>query len=466
MRVALYSDSVEETTQSCLIILSLFGVLLSFLFLFSFLFLSLKQHRISMGIAQSDCVGDMDHEQFMRCNTFPEGMVERESARQGMSKNCIFALDDPEKALVQECLQKGQLSPLENRGLGCMLGMAVGDAVGAPLEFSAVRYGVEDFVPAKAAVELPVKLWTAKGYNTFNLKPGQWTDDCSMGLCVADSLLVHQGKFEPQDLRLRFLNWWSMGYNNAFGWDEECDSKGSVGLGGNISQSMGEFVRSKTPYTLAGDKNTSGNGSIMRNAAIPLCYHSDMAKALDVARKQSKTTHQGDEAAECCAAMTWITVTAMNNPAMGAKELLDRLGREFHSNFYSVQCLVQSRKEERHPSNENQELVNRNWNWRDPDFRYSPARANSQPGYVGSYCMDALAMALHCVWTTDTFVEATLKIINMRGDSDSTGSVCAQIAGSIYGISAIPKCWIEAVQRWDAGGMIALRGWRLMKLLK
>lgn len=71
-----------------------------------------------------------------------------------------------------------------------------------------------------------------------------------MMLCIADSLLESKG-FDGKDMRLRFLNWWQLGYNNAFGWDEERKksphSAGSVGLGGNISSSMSEFVRVRRP---------------------------------------------------------------------------------------------------------------------------------------------------------------------------------------------------------------------------
>lgn len=94
--------------------------------------------------------------------------------------------------------------------------------------------------------------------------------------------------------RLRFLNWWQLGYNNAFGWDEERKkgphSAGSVGLGGNISSSMSEFVRvpttkeysnlkKQTDFTEAGDARTSGNGSIMRNGAVPVYYAKEGTQA-------------------------------------------------------------------------------------------------------------------------------------------------------------------------------------------
>ena len=51
----------------------------------------------------------------------------------------------------------------------------------------------------------------------------------------------------------------------------------------------------------------------------------------------------------------------------------------------------------------NKSLADRNWNWREKDFSYSPSRLDNMPGYIGSYCMDALAMALHTVMYSDSF---------------------------------------------------------------
>ena len=109
---------------------------------------------------------------------------------------------------------------------------------------------------------------------------------------MAESLLECKG-FNAFDLRVRFSNWWNFGYCNAFGNDEDRPDKRSVGLGGNISLSFSEFQKKKSEYTTSGDLNTSGNGSVMRNAAIPVFYHRNMEKALEFSRKQSKTTHQG-----------------------------------------------------------------------------------------------------------------------------------------------------------------------------
>jgi hypothetical protein len=82
--------------------------------------------------------------------------------------------------------------------------------------------------------------------------------------------------------------------------------------------------------------------------------------------------------------------------------------------------------------------------------------------YIGSYAMDGLAMALHCVYSTRSFQAAVLKAVNLQGDADSVGSVTGQLAGAIYGVAGIPRDWLETVQQWDRHGDIALKAHKLM----
>lgn len=91
------------------------------------------------------------------------------------------------------------------------------------------------------------------------------------------------------------------------------------------------------------------------------------------------------------------------------------------------------------------------------EHQFSPARAAAQPGYVGSYAMDAAAMALHCVWVTDSAKDALLLAANHRGDADSVAAVTGALCGALYGAAALPRDWVAAVQRWDGGGSIAER---------
>lgn len=83
----------------------------------------------------------------------------------------------------------------------------------------------------------------------------------------------------------------------------------------------------------------------------------------------------------------------------------------------------------------NRSIRDRNWNWKDINFTYSETRTYYQPGYIGSYCMDALSMALHTVWHTSTFKEVAILNANLGGDCDTVGAIAGQIAGAMYGIS-------------------------------
>ena len=341
----------------------------------------------------------------------------------------------------RELLKKYNLSNEEKKGIGSMLGMAIGDAMGARYEFKKVRYDKIDLIDMGEP-----------GISNFKMEPGQWTDDTSMGLCLADSLLMNKGELKPHDLMRRFFCWWYGGYNNAF--RNNSTPRHSVGLGGNIFQSFISYKEKQEEETKAGDKNTSGNGSIMRNAAIPICFHYDINKACEKARKQSLVTHQGLEAKECCSLLTHIIVKIFKGEKL--MDILDNLGKTFITDVASVKYLANSKQE----GNDK----DRNWNWKfKGQYKYSPKRAKEKPGYVGSYAMDNMAMSLNILYNTKNFREALIKIVNIRGDSDSVASVVGQIAGAYYDIETIPGDWIEAINRWD-NGEIALRGYMLARL--
>ena len=335
-----------------------------------------------------------------------------------------------------------QCSKEESKSIGSILGMVIGDAMGHRFEFQKLVY---DTIILENMGE-------GKG-GEFKLEPGQWTDDTSMGLCLADSLLVNKGEFNPRDLMHRFLLWWNCGYNNAFRFDDEI--KSSCGLGGNISKSFSKYIneKGKNEYTKAGNNKTSGNGSVMRNAAVPICFYRDINKGRDIAKKQSLVTHQGDEAAACCELLTFIIIKLINGSEL--KDVLNKLGDEFKCEVESVNILAKSEQEN--------DDIERNWNWKDSNFKYSEKRAKRNPGYIGSYCMDCMAMALHVCYVTNTFKEAIIKVVNLRGDSDSVGSVVGQIAGAYYGFKDIPIEWIKVVEKWDHQE-IALRGYMLCHL--
>ena len=333
-----------------------------------------------------------------------------------------------------------------SHAMASFVSMAIGDALGAPMEFRAVNYNDDQPVVTELHYDTS---------GSFGLQPGQWTDDASMGACIADSLL-RRGGFDPFDLKVRFVSWWDHGYNNAFRFQPPTSSlwggsnRGSVGLGGNISMSFSEFERNGQVFTKVGDRNTCGNGSLMRNGALAVYYHDQEQKAIDVARLQSYLTHQGEEAAECCALLTFVSRYAIENPGMSKEQLLGSLTSPGAIDRFadlttcaSVKCMARSQIE---PPGDN---LDRNWQWRAVEFRYSPSRSRQQPGYVGSYCMDALSMALHCVWSTHDYRTALVKAANRCGDADSVCDITGQVAGALYGFQAIPESWMPVLTRWD-----------------
>ena len=138
------------------------------------------------------------------------------------------------------------MQPIE-RFSGCLLGLAIGDTVGTTLEFK--RPG--SFEPLTDMV----------GGGPFRLKPGQWTDDTSMALCLAASLIECRG-FDARDQMERYVRWWREGYMSSTG---HC-----FDIGNTTAEALGIFQRTRDPFAGATDLDKAGNGSLMRPAPVPM----------------------------------------------------------------------------------------------------------------------------------------------------------------------------------------------------
>lgn len=368
---------------------------------------------------------------------------------------------DLQDQFLQQCLSttKG------DRLVGCMVGMGVADAVGHPFEFLPVVDTPGEYV-------FKLGQYT-KEHNAFSLQRGQWTDDASMGLCIADSLICLQ-KYNGSDIRKRFWNWWNNGYNNAFKNDPTRDH--SVGLGGNISKSLANIsMQCRRPddepdeiYNSGG--RDSGNGSLMRLAPIPVCFQAEEELARKWARQCSLTTHPGPIAAEACAFMSTLCIRAANYDGSlegKVKPFVDGVVADYLANvingktgegFDQIREMLQSSCAE-----DSTEL---SWNWKSDRLQVEKTlktrgnKYNGYPvsaGYYGAYSMDGLALALHCIYHTDSFESAITRCVNFLGDADSTGSMVGQMAGAIYGYKSINQLYINNLNKWDDGNF-ALRG--------
>ena len=281
-----------------------------------------------------------------------------------------------------------------SRYRGSLLGLAVGDAVGTTLEFSVPG----SFTPIQDMV----------GGGPFDLAPGEWTDDTSMALCLATSL-VECGGMDPADQMTRYLRWWNEGYLSATG---EC-----FDIGNNVLGALARFSSTGDPWAGSTDAYSAGNGSLMRLAPVPLFFAADPAQAIEMAGESSRTTHGAAAAVDACRYMAGLIVGAL----MGASK--DALLSPLYEPI--VGCW-----DDRPLCTEVGQVASGSFKEKDP-----PQIRGS--GYVVE-SLEAALWAFHC---THDFRDGLLRAVNLGRDADTTGAVHGQLAGAFYGVEAIPAEW-------------------------
>jgi ADP-ribosyl-[dinitrogen reductase] hydrolase len=167
------------------------------------------------------------------------------------------------------------MSPAE-RYQGCLLGLACGDAVGTTVEFRTRG----SFEPVTDMV----------GGGPFGLTAGEWTDDTSMALCLAASL-VHCEGFNAVDQMNRYCNWRSVGYMSSTG---NC-----FDIGLTVSGALTRYLASGDPFAGDPDPRTAGNGALMRLAPVPMFWAASAQATWRQAGESTRTTHGAQEAVEC-----------------------------------------------------------------------------------------------------------------------------------------------------------------------
>lgn len=177
----------------------------------------------------------------------------------------------------------------EDRYLGCLLGLATGDALGTTLEFKSPG----SFSPIDDIV----------GGGPFRLNAGEWTDDTSMALCLAESLIEKSG-FDPLDQCKRYVDWMRNGHLSSNG---TC-----FDIGGTVSGALAEFRRTGNPFSGPSGKYDAGNGSLMRLAPIPMYYANNPKHAVDLSGESSRTTHQTTACIDACRYMGGLVVVLLN----------------------------------------------------------------------------------------------------------------------------------------------------------
>ena len=286
-----------------------------------------------------------------------------------------------------------------NRFLGCLLGLASGDAVGTAVEFS------------PRGTFAPVTDMTGGG--PFGLQAGEWTDDTSMALCLAESLLERKG-FDAHDQMERYCRWRREGYLSSTG---VC-----FDIGSTVATALRKYEMTGEPFSGSMDPHTAGNGSLMRLAPIPMYYCEDLDQVAHFSEESSRTTHGAQEAVDGCRLFGVMVALALRGESkegllVRGHEIAQR-GRQFAPRIEQIATSGYKGKEA-------------------DEIRGS--------GYV----VESLEAALWCFHGTESFQDAILRAVNLGDDADTTAAVCGQIAGAYYGVGAIPATWLAKLAKKD-----------------
>jgi len=281
-----------------------------------------------------------------------------------------------------------------SRCLGSFVGLAVGDAVGAPLEFS-----------PRGTFE-PIDDMVDGGY--FKLKAGEWTDDTAMALCLADSLLGMNG-FDAKDQMDHYSRWFLEGLFSC--------RDHAFGMGQTFMNSIVKYHGTGDPFAGASRPQRPGNGCIMRLAPVPIFFYPDLDKIIRYAGESSRVTHGMPES--IFASRLFGRMLALALAGKSKEEVL------FTSNADERECPEIIRGIAR------------------GDYR-AKKESDIESTFFAGKCLEA---ALWCFLNTDNFRDAILKAANLGGDADSTAAVCGQVAGAYYGIDAIPQDWRDSLAK-------------------
>lgn len=280
------------------------------------------------------------------------------------------------------------LTALE-RAQGLLVGLACGDALGTTVEFSMRG----DFAPLTDIV----------GGGPFGLKPGQWTDDTSMALCLGESLRFRR-TFDPEDQMNRYVNWWEHGYMSSTG---RC-----FDIGNATRAALQRYRSTGDPYAGSTHEMSAGNGSLMRLGPVPIVsQHMPRAARLTMASNSARTTHGAHE----CVHATQMFSEALRRALLGHTKTDVVAIQGDHEDMLSAKLEKVARGE-----------------W----------KTKTRAGVKGSgYVVEALEASLWCFWHTNSYEEAVLMAANLGDDADTTAAICGQLAGAYYGIEAIPQRW-------------------------
>ncbi|MBS0027740.1 ADP-ribosylglycohydrolase family protein [Chitinophaga sp. 22321] len=297
-----------------------------------------------------------------------------------------------------------------------LFGLAVGDALGVPVEFRE-----RDSLSKSPVTDM-------RGYGSHNQPPGTWSDDSSLAFCLADALTVG---FDLSLIAQNFVNWRYHQFWTPHG--EVFD------IGITTSEAIYRLKNGAAPATAGGFyEDENGNGSLMRILPL-LFYHRNkpVEERFELTKLVSSITHGHMRAVIAC--FYYLEFARL---ILGGKNKLEV--------FLSLQQTLPGFIQQVgiHPG----EIAKFNRLLKE-DLQFAPESTISSGGYV----LHTLEASIWCILTTDNYTDAVLKAVNLGRDTDTTGAVTGGLAGLIYGLDGIPGKWINQLARRKDIDMLAER---------
>ncbi len=295
---------------------------------------------------------------------------------------------------------------MSNIILDGIMGLAVGDALGVPVEF-------ED---RSSLMQNPVK--EMRSYGTYNQPAGTWSDDTSMTLSLVDSLM---DGLNYRDVMDKFMNWFNHGDYTPHG--EVFD------IGNTTRESINRYDEGVSPLECGGiSEYDNGNGSLMR--ILPILFYLqanygadflEKERAFDIIHDISSLTHGHKRSQMACGIYISIASVLLNGNHV---ETDIDLGIDRAMNYYRNQDDFQSE-------------LSHFYRLEDRNFKEHPIEEIKSSGYV----VDTLEAGIWCLLNTKDYKSCVLKAVNLGKDTDTTAAVAGGLAGIKHGYENIPNEW-------------------------
>ena len=296
-----------------------------------------------------------------------------------------------------------------------LFGLAIGDALGVPVEFKSREYLKQN--PVKSMI----------GFGTHNQPAGTWSDDSSLAFCLADSLCK---KYDLNDIGQSFVSWAK---------EEIWTPHGRVfDIGISTDRAIYAIEQGIKPILAGGTSEMdNGNGSLMR--ILPLLFYIKdfkIEKRFEVIKDVSSMTHAHIRSVLAC----FIYLEFANNILKGNDKWKAYEDMQTTVNHFLNTNAICSQKEmdKFHKILEHQV--------EDCDVQILHKLKEDKIKSSG-YVLDSIEASFWCILNAETYKETVLKAVNLGGDTDTTGAIAGGLAGLIYGVDTIPKQWIDSLAR-------------------